>query len=43
MNCNIDYSKLIMTAIQNDEVVNLLRGDIGYNIPIPQLSPSKNL
>ena len=36
MNCNINYSKLIMTAIQNDEVVNLLRGDVGYEVPISQ-------
>ena len=38
MNCNINYSKLIITAIQNDEVVNLLRGDIGYEVPISQFT-----
>ncbi len=34
----MDYSKLIMTAIKNNEVVNLLRGDIGYRIPVSQFS-----
>lgn len=34
----MDYSRLIMTAIQNDEVVNLLRGDVGYEVPISQFT-----
>ena len=28
----MDYSKLIVKAIQNNEVVNLLRGDVGYEV-----------
>lgn len=34
----MDYSKLIVKAIQNNEVANLLRGDTGYAIPVSQFS-----
>ena len=34
----MDYSKLIVKAIQNNEVVNLLRGDVGYEVPVSQFT-----
>lgn len=34
----MDYTNLIVKAIQNNEVANLLRGDVGYEITVSQFT-----